>query len=581
MNASCHTKTIHRRMALIAPYFPISDIEKDDKLKACCGFARAYLENAAPDGEINAGYLRYIKSQRKDLYIDAIGDGALLHLLFAAKLIQPKDIEDLMWYKAYFHKDTEALIQEYRDRYLGPADPVKEAEQKKKAAEKSAKSMEEFEATGVMKLAEAEKLFNIKREKGNVIITRYKNYTSPDADVVIPRIIGKSPVTGINAGAFSGTPNIRSVTIPEGVKTIGGFAFTRCFNLQSVTLPKSLREMVSSVFMDCEQLESITIPGGLKHIPYQCFSGCSSLTSVTIEKGVKIIGQTAFSGCNIESLTIPEGVTSIENYAFWGCRNLREVTIPESVTEIGHRAFEGCVNLQSVTIPENVTEISDSTFEGCSKLQSVTIPKSVKKISGTAFKDTPWRQGLGALAVINHCLLNYLGEEKDVILPEGLEEIGDGAFEYCAGIQSVTIPDSVVAIENGAFSYCEKLRSIVIPESVTELGALVFCDCKSLQSVTIPGGIKEIRHGAFDGCENLRSVTISKGVTSIGYQAFNGCVNLTDVAIPASVTEIDQIAFTHDSQIDTRIIEGLTIHAPTGSYAEQYARENDIKFQPL
>ncbi|MDE6902160.1 MAG: leucine-rich repeat domain-containing protein, partial [Lachnospiraceae bacterium] len=174
----------HRRMALIAPYFPISDIEKDDKLKACCGFARAYLENAAPDGEINAGYLRYIKSQRKDLYIDAIGDGALLHLLFAAKLIQPKDIEDLMWYKAYFHKDTEALIQEYRDRYLGPADPVKEAEQKKKAAEKAAKSMEEFEATGVMKLAEAEKLFNIKREKGSVIITRYKDNTSPDADVV-------------------------------------------------------------------------------------------------------------------------------------------------------------------------------------------------------------------------------------------------------------------------------------------------------------------------------------------------------------------------------------------------------------
>ena len=160
------------------------------------------------------------------------------------------------------------------------------------AKEKSAKSMEEFEATGVMKLAEAEKLFNIKREKGSVIITRYKDNTSPDADVVIPRVIGKSPVTGINAGAFSGTPNIRSVTIPEGVKTIGGSAFTRCFNLQSVTLPKILREMVSSAFMDCKRLESITIPGGLKHIPDQCFSGCSGLTSVTIEKGVKIIGRT-------------------------------------------------------------------------------------------------------------------------------------------------------------------------------------------------------------------------------------------------------------------------------------------------
>ena len=259
-------------MALIAPYFPISDVEKDYKLKACCGFARAYLENAAPDEEINAGYLRYIKSQRKNLYIDAIGDGALLHLLFAARLVQPKDIEALMGYKAYFRKDTEALIQEYRDRYLGPADPVKEAEQKKKAAEKSAKSMEEFEATGVMTLAEAEKLYTFKREKGSVIITRYKNDTSPDADVVIPRIIGKSPVTGINAGAFSDNENIRSVTIPEGVKTIGRAAFGGCSNLQSVTLPKSLREMFLGVFAGCKQLESVTIPDSMKYIPEECFS---------------------------------------------------------------------------------------------------------------------------------------------------------------------------------------------------------------------------------------------------------------------------------------------------------------------
>lgn len=243
-------------MALIAPYFPISNVERDDKLKACRGFARAYLENAVEDGEVKAGYLRYIKSQRKNLYIDAIGDGALLHLLFAARLVQPKDIEDLMGYKAYFRQDTEALIQEYRDRYLGPADPVKEAEQKKKAAEKSAKSMEEFEATGVMTLAEAEKLYTLKREKGSVIITRYKDDTSPDADVVIPRVIGKSPVTGININTFSGNENIRSVTIPEGVKTIGEFAFDRCSNLQSVTFPKSLREMALGVFTDCKRLGS-------------------------------------------------------------------------------------------------------------------------------------------------------------------------------------------------------------------------------------------------------------------------------------------------------------------------------------
>ena len=419
--------------------------------------------------------------------------------------------------------------------------------------------MEEFEATGVMTLAEAEKLYTLKREKGSVIIIRYKDDTSPDADVVIPRVIGKSPVTGININTFGGNENIRSVTIPEGVKTIGEFAFDRCSNLQSVTLPKSLREMALGVFTDCKRLESITIPGSLKYIPAQCFCGCSGLTSVTIGKGVKAIGVHAFCECNIENLTIPEGVTEIGQGAFGDCRKLWEVIIPESVTEIGGRAFQGC-----------------------GKLQSVTIPESVKKIGSDAFKDTPWRERLGALVVINHCLLNYLGEEKDVILPEGLKEIGDNTFQDCAGIQSVTIPDSVVEIGDWAFSKCENLRSITIPENVTRLGMSAFHGCKSLRSVTIPGGIKEICYGAFDGCEKLQNVAILEGVASIGCQAFYGCVNLTDVTIPASVREIDRSAFTYNPEIGIVIImKGLTIHAPAGSYAEQYARENDIKFQPL
>ena len=84
----------------------------------------------APDKEINAGYFRYIKNQRKNLYRDTIMDSALLYLRFAAKLLQPKDIEDLMKYKVYFSKDTEALIQEYRVCYLGPEDSVKSAKEK-------------------------------------------------------------------------------------------------------------------------------------------------------------------------------------------------------------------------------------------------------------------------------------------------------------------------------------------------------------------------------------------------------------------------------------------------------------------
>lgn len=94
----------------------------------------------------------------------------------------------------------------------------------------------------------------------------------------------------------------------------------------------------------------------------------------------------------------------------------------------------------------------------------------------------------------------------------------------CCGLTKLEIPPSVTAIRNSAFRDCSGLTSITIPESVTSIGESSFLLCESLMSVTIP-----------------------QGVTSIGHWAFYGCPN-------------------------------LTIHAPAGSYAEQYARENNIPF---
>ena len=293
------------------------------------------------------------------------------------------------------------------------------------------------------------------------------------------------------------------VTIPEGVKKIGPDVFCGR-RLQSVTIPKSVREISTYAFGE-SSIQSVTIPKSVRSIGHSAFSDCENLTSVTFqdrEDAVGIIGDLnlVFDGCpNIANVAIPRCMAGIAIALFedtlW-LKNLGEfavldhflikyqgtkanVVIPEEIEELGWRSFAGCKNLTSVTIPESVTEIGVRAFRGCGKLQSVTIPESIKKIGSDAFKDTPWRERLGALVVINYCLLNYLGEEKDVILPEGLEEIGDSTFQNCASIQSVTIPDSVIKIGNWAFSKCENLRSITIPENVTRLGRSAFHGCKS------------------------------------------------------------------------------------------------------
>ena len=90
-------------------------------------------------------------------------------------------------------------------------------------------------------------------------------------------------------------------------------------------------------------LTSVTIPDGVTTIGGCAFRGCSSLASVTIPDGVTSISDWAFDGCSsLASVTIPDGVTTISYYAFDGCSSLASVTIPNSVTTIGYYAFRGC-----------------------------------------------------------------------------------------------------------------------------------------------------------------------------------------------------------------------------------------------
>ncbi len=90
-------------------------------------------------------------------------------------------------------------------------------------------------------------------------------------------------------------------------------------------------------FYNCGGLTSVTIGNGVTSIGNYAFEGCSGLTSVTIPDSVTSIGKSAFYNCSgLTSVTIPDSVTSIGQWAFDGCSGLTSVTIPDSVTSIGN-----------------------------------------------------------------------------------------------------------------------------------------------------------------------------------------------------------------------------------------------------
>ena len=90
----------------------------------------------------------------------------------------------------------------------------------------------------------------------------------------------------------------------------------------------------------------------------------------------------------------------------------------------------------------------------------------------------------------------------------------------------------------------------------------------SVINVVIPNGVTSIGASEFDGGFNLKTVTIPNSVTSIGNKAFYYCESLKSITIPNSVTTIGNYAF--------RFCENIIIQCNRNSYAEEYAKENNI-----
>ena len=132
---------------------------------------------------------------------------------------------------------------------------------------------------------------------------------------------------------------------------------------------------------------------------------------------------------------------------------------------------------------------------------------------------------------------------ESVTIPDGVTSIGPHTFQGCASLESVTIPDGVTSIGLHTFQGCASLESVTIPDNVTSIGSYAFRDCASLESVTIPDGVTSIEYSTFCDCARLKRVTIPDSVTSIGGEAFQGCASLESVTIPDNVTSIGDWAF--------------------------------------
>ena len=297
-----------------------------------------------------------------------------------------------------------------------------------------------------------------------------------------------------------------------------------------------------------KQIKTVTIEDGVTSVGNCAFLCCENITGATIGDSVISIGDYAFDSCvKLESIMIPESVMTIGDQAFNSCTSLTGVTIPDSVTAIGDSVFSSCTGLTSVTIGNSITAIGDYAFDNCTSLKRITVASGNQNYSSDS---------AGVLFDKDKTeLIRYpAGNSKYYYtIPDGVLTICESAFSNCNNLTEITISDSVKSIGNYAFFGCENLTYVITSEGLTSIGEGAFSSCESLISFEVPDGVTSISDFTFDGCESLESITLPDSVKSVGYYAFFGCQSLSVVYYPlvlGAVTDWTRIFFNTDEGND-------------------------------
>ena len=271
-----------------------------------------------------------------------------------------------------------------------------------------------------------------------------------------------------------------------------------------------------------------------------------------------------------EKMWVFAPVVDIGERAFENCP-LKEIYIGDGVERIGTQAFQGCKNFEKSSVPTSLNYVGAGVFNYCEHPLEISYRGGFLEWCGA---DMIWLHEGHRIRVEGF----FLDEMEELVIPDGVTEIKQGAFQTCANLRRLILPVSVKKIGAWAWggarnikeiryegdladwletdSWCfaeaelfingqsvQELEEVTVPDGVTKIGACAFYFFRNIKRVVLPSGVKELGWSAFRECKRLTEVVLPEGVEKINELAFFGCTGLEKLILPVSVDTVESDAF--------------------------------------
>lgn len=269
-------------------------------------------------------------------------------------------------------------------------------------------------------------------------------------------------------------------------------------------------------------------------------------------KKVVALGSVAFADLPVRAVSVPDCVELIEKGAFADCDNLATLRLPfvgdgGENTHFGYifgadsyenHAVKVPASLDMILLGEKTAEIAENAFAGCKTVSAVVLPVGIERIGDFAFfecRDLVYISRNIAVKEVGDYAFGYCSSlfKAEFLMAESL---GHGAFYGCNSLRSLSLPFvGGSAIENRFIGYIFGAESADYNDEFTP---------SSLFSVSVSAlQCKDIPDRAFAGCSNIAEIIFDMEIESIGVRAFYSCRSIQNITLPDSVKTIGDDAF--------------------------------------